>query len=354
MSSLLPLVCEVDQNDRALIDKLCQEKDAPRSCGNHWFGFKSSCRRGWKRFWDNEMFLSITRCPQGGTAFVRPLGMWKPALVARLAREYLEATKRRVVVKNISREQFEDLNSFGFGAYREGDAWDRRYLEFAKGGKTHKDEEEYPEVIVDVAGYRARYAATRAKQTSMHPENPFPETVLDAKGLISASVGEPFDRKLRGPLHWGAFLLLTVEDLDTVLHRRAMEQVLGKWAAHYSDDKNALETRESLEEIYRSFIFESGGGGWLFRRQGEAVGFVRCADGLPQTLDIHCSLYDPDLRDDEIHTEMHNLTLHLAGERGYAHVGFGGSELERLFKFKRKFQPNVLLDREHAVLYAEA
>lgn len=355
MSKMIAQVTEVSEDDYSLVDALCHAPSAPKMGGNSRLYYLSTCRRGWEKYWDGEQFIPITPCPpnKGGTAFVRPIGMWKPETIAALAREYVAATREQVVVKNISGDQARQLSPYGFGPYREEDGWSGYY---------RYDEEEYPEVMVDLDQYCSSYAATRVHNQN---QKPFPQTILDHKGIIASSVGEPFRKRFINSLRESAALNLSVEDLDVRAHREEMMNFIFSWSEDYIARKASKENTGDLDDLrltYTSFVFEPYGGGWLFRREGKAVGFIRCAPGFDNVLDFYAAPYDPApcLKKQALHFEMYNIALHLARAAQYTKANFGGSEEETLYYFKRRFahrgsggkNPEVRNPPGHAVMYS--
>jgi len=312
LPSLSRFVAPVSYEDRAIVDFLCREPTAPDSCGNNWLYYLCLCRdhNQWFRYWDGQALIFITPRPglSGAVAFIRPLGTNIPETLSRLARIYVQKTKQPVAVKNISLQQFRELQGFGFSDYKANDGW-----QISLGYRY--DDEQYEEVVISL----------------------FPYLAQSQESLSDNKEGDPS-------------LTLAVERLEVSSHRRDLERILEMWVAFYLT-RNPKENVDHMLGVYRSFVFEPANQGWVFRVDRNTVGFIVTAPGLPFTLDFYAALYDPAFRNRGISTKMYEMAFRLAVQKGYMYAGLGGSEVKSLFDFKRSFKPHRLIKRTHAILY---
>jgi hypothetical protein len=306
----------VSHADQRILQRFCEKSNEGFSHGNNPIYYQTACRRLWLRFYDGETFISITTRFQGRHPFVlvKPLGARTAEKCLHLAEQLFSLTGEKVIVKNISEQEYCKLRVLGFSNYTPDDGWDSvaRY-----------DDQTYPEIVIRTGD------------------------LVNKKGRSYRSLR----RDVRSGLESG----LTLELCDPSQHRAEMENVIKTWrfsflARHPTEEEQNLvhfydyfiETRETV--VTRREMLT-----WLCRSKGNPIGFTCGVSKSAHALDLYANPCLPEQRNAP--ATMLCMVLEHAHALGYEFVNLGGSETIGLHRFKRKFSPFKELERFHAVYY---
>lgn len=320
----LPNVSSIERNDEILFNDFFSQNNETLDYGNSWpYIIQSTFFKGYK-YLDNDTLIAFTLKEPNKVPFVITKTLGKDALekTILLANKLHEISDEKVIIKNLSDEQFDFFRKNGFSNYQKGDCWNKFYK---------YDDDTFPETVIQLRPLMKKqgedYKSLRyhlnhfSKKVNFEiKEYTLDKHLVDASLVLDSwinSLEERYPKYLQNdPIY--------IHSVD--LHKKYINELpLGKNGQHYF-----------ANIIYANT--EPAGFALLSKISNNCIGVYSnfCKNtykGLSETL-----LY---------------YALERAYEAGFEFANFGGAEFENLLEFRYKFNPMAYLQKYHAILYPE-
>lgn len=314
-------VSKITDEDRILFARFYNKNKDSVDFSNSWFYTVQATIFGGYKYFDGKTLIAFTtkKPDEAPFAITQFLGDDSEKKAMKLAKELSYISKKEVIFKNLTNEQFKLFTKLGCSDYKQGDGWNDNYK---------YDDDTFPEVIVELEKLIAlngrAHRILRYRINSFYKEN---------------YLVEKYSRKYS-------------KDALRVIDKW-LKMIKNKYKDYLKEDKIILHSAQ----IHRKFLelINSGDAGKDFIATLIFVNNNALAFSIGYKLsDSAIGLYTNVTADNSIKGISEAIIFELlkdAYANGYKYANLGGSEFQSLLDYKKKFHPVQYLKKTHAVLY---